>query len=89
MTVDHIPSFPYTVSGTLNVIPAHNEIINASVTATTGDSGSACFSSGCATFMDGVFVGPTVSGIPGHIGIEYDIQDTDVVMGVAGFGVVP
>ena len=39
--------------------------------------------------MDGVFVGPTVSGIPGHIGIEYDIQDTDVVMGVAGFGVVP
>jgi hypothetical protein len=89
MMVDHIADFPYTVFGTLNVISADNAIFDVGVTATTGDSGSACFSSGCAMFMDGGFAGPAVAGVPGHIGIEYDIQDTDVVMGVAGFGVVP
>ncbi len=29
------------------------------------------------------------SGNPIHLGIEYDIQDTDVVMGVAGFSIPP
>jgi len=89
MTVDHIPSFPYTVSGSLNVVPANNEIFDNFVTATTMDSGSLCYSTGCPAFIDGGFAGPTNSGVPDHIGISYEIPDTDEVTGVAGFGIAP
>ncbi|MGK0298134.1 MAG: hypothetical protein ACI9XC_001752 [Gammaproteobacteria bacterium] len=89
MRIDHIPGFPYLIfNQPLNVSPADNAIVDMSpgLQTTTAASGSAC-NPMCYTLMDGGFAGPSTSGIPGHIGIEYDIQDADVVMGVAGFSV--
>ena len=57
------------------------------VTASTGTAGSACNPS-CETVIDGLFMGPspsTMPNMPNNIGIEYDIQETDVIIGVAGF----
>ena len=59
------------------------------VTATTTAAGSAC-NPNCMTHIDGVFAGTNdPSGFPINLGIEYDIQDTDPVMGVAGFSIPP
>lgn len=90
MVVDHIPSFPYTISGALNVVPADNEIFDQfpGLNTTTSAPGSAC-NPMCDAFLDGGFAGPSNAGVPDFVGIEYDIQDTDVVMGVAGFEIVP
>jgi hypothetical protein len=83
MNVDHAGTV-YNVSGSMNVLPADGVIFDNIVTAMT-TSGNC--NTGCQTFIDGGFAGPdsSTTGIPKYIGIEYDIQDIDVVMGVAGF----
>jgi hypothetical protein len=57
--------------------------VNTAV-ATIGIRGSAC-NPMCPTYIDGGFAGELVSGTPEFIGLEYDIQETDVIIGVAAF----
>ncbi|MEX2352727.1 MAG: hypothetical protein WD709_00975, partial [Gammaproteobacteria bacterium] len=86
MQVNHIAGFPYDINGSLLFMPSKNHIFDDGVMATTLDGSSLCFS-GCPVFIDGAFAvpGEGINAPPGFIGIEYDIQDTDVVTGVAGF----
>ncbi len=86
MSVDHIVGNPYTVSGDLYIATGSNNEIFGSGIAITSAAGSACNIS-CAAFIDGGFAGPSNAGVPGFIGIVYDINDTDPVMGIAGFDV--
>ena len=82
MTVDH--GSMYAVSGPLTVDTANNEVFDAGSVIASGGTG-ACASS-CATYIDGGFAGPTNTlGNPTYLGIEYDIQESDVITGVAGF----
>jgi len=88
MTVDHIPGFPYTVSGSLSIYTSDNMIMDYSVSASTSAPDSACNSTTCTTSIYGGFTGPIwaeLPDFPGYIGIGYDIQDTEVIMGVGGF----
>ena len=65
------------------------DITPGDVMAFTSAPGSACNPS-CNTFIDGGFAGTLdPSNNPIHLGIGYDIQDTDEVMGVAGFSIPP
>ncbi len=51
------------------------------------DMSGACYPS-CDTFVEGSFIGPgsvSMPGMPNNIGVEYDIQETDVITGVVGF----
>ena len=62
-------------------------LFDTSVVASTGTAGSACNLS-CATIIDGSFMGPAptmMPNMPNNIGIEYEIYETDVIIGVAGF----
>jgi hypothetical protein len=84
MDVDHAGSL-YSVSGNLMIDGA--SLFDTSVVASTGTAGSACNPS-CTTFIDGGFAGPApamMPAMPGNIGIEYEIQETDAIIGVAGF----
>lgn len=86
MSVDHAGT-NYSVSGNLTIDTARNDIFETpnSVTAMT-TAPSACNPS-CNTFIDGGFAGPlNASNQPKHIGIEYDIQETDAITGVGVFG---
>ena len=81
----------YTVGGPLALNPVDpGTFFDAGVSATTAGTGSDCFS-GCATFIDGGFAG-ALSGVGGGIaspaiaGLEYDIDASDGIMGVAAFG---
>ena len=72
----------YAVSGPLTVDTLDNEVFGSAFA--TGGSG-ACATS-CPVGIDGGFAGPAnMSGNPSYLGIEYDIQETDVITGVAGF----
>ncbi|MEX2523741.1 MAG: FecR family protein, partial [Gammaproteobacteria bacterium] len=86
MTVSH-DSNDYHVAGFLAMDTEENSIFDQdSVFATTGLDGSDCNPS-CPTFIEGGFAGPdNGDGTPTHVGIEYDIQEEDIIMGVAGFG---
>ncbi len=84
MSVDH-DSTLYNITGNLMIDGA--SLQDTSVFAFTTAPGSAC-NPNCETFIDGGFAGPaspSMPSMPNNIGIEYDIQDTDVVTGVAGF----
>ena len=90
MHVDHAGSF-YTVSGDLGVNLAKNEIFDLTngVTAITTTLGSACIQ-GCITHIDGGFAGaPDPGGFPLHAGIVYDIHESDIITGAAGFTIPP
>lgn len=90
MRVDHAGSL-YTISGPLNVSSVDNEIFDQtnSVFASTGTAGSAC-NPDCSVHIDGGFAGaPDPNGFPLHAGIEYDIRETDIIIGVAGFTIPP
>ncbi len=83
MDVDHAGAL-YSVSGSLMIDGI--ALFDTGVVASTGAAGSVCNPS-CTTFIDGGFAGPANGlGEPTHIGIEYDINDTDVIIGVAAFG---
>ena len=84
LDVEHAGS-QYMINGNLMIDGASLQDTN--VFATTSTNGSAC-NPVCPTFVDGGFAGPdapSMPGMPNNIGIEYDIQDTDVITGVAGF----
>lgn len=77
------------VSGSLSIDPGDaslSDIVSGvpSVSATGGP----CVPS-CPTFIDAGFAGPAAGPFPKHIGLEYDIQAADVIMGVAAFGLQP
>jgi FecR protein len=77
----------YFVSGNLNIFASENSFFINGL-ATTSASGSAC-NPDCLTEIDGSFFGPGIEFdselFPKHIGIEYDISETDEFSGVAGF----
>lgn len=79
--VDH-GSTMYSIGGNLMIDGVRLQ--DTTVIASTGTPGSACNPS-CNTFIDGLFLGPGAPSMPNNIGIEYDIQDTDVITSVAGF----
>jgi len=90
MVVDHVNANNstgiYNISGPLALDTPNNGIYDTFSVMATGGTGS-CMS-GCYTFIDGGFAGPdsiNVPGTPAYIGIEYDIQESDVITGVAGF----
>ena len=85
--VDHDGSL-YSVSGALMIDTANGSLFDFnSVVAFTSTPGSACNPS-CNTIIDGGFAGPvspSMPNMPNNIGIEYEILETDIIMGVAGF----
>lgn len=88
MDVSHAGNL-YGVSGNLNMDAAANHItdIPQQVTAylSPGTIGGPC-NNGCATRIDGSFVGPTDSnGNPANIGIAYSIETHDPITGAAAF----
>lgn len=85
MNVSHA-SNTYTVAGPLGIDAANDHIFDTgSVTAATSAPGSACYPS-CTTNIEGGFAGPMTSGAsPLHVGIGYQIRETDPITGVAGF----
>ncbi|NKB35897.1 MAG: hypothetical protein GKR93_01840 [Gammaproteobacteria bacterium] len=85
MNVDHNNSL-YSVFGNLQL---DNEFLfdMNTVFASTSTSGSAC-NPICNTIIDGGFAGPNFGSspdVPKNIGIEYEILETDIITGVAGF----
>ncbi len=78
----------YNVNGSLIVDPANGAVfdVTSGVTASTVAAGSAC-NPNCGAFIDGGFAGPNSGGVPKHIGIVYEILETDVIMGAAGFSI--
>jgi len=88
MNVNHGGS-AYEVAGVLDFLPSQDKIFDAGVFATTTTSGSACNPS-CLTYINGGFAGaPGAGGNPAHVGIDYAIQETDPITGVAGFDLGP
>ena len=90
MRVDHAGSL-YTVSGPLQVNAAKNEITDLAngVLASTTTAGSLC-NPNCPTHINGGFAGaPDPKGFPLHAGIVYDIHESDVITGAAGFTIPP
>jgi hypothetical protein len=81
MTVEHAP-YTYNVSyGNLTV---NNTDATLSGMVTASSDSSTCIS--CNVNIDGGFAGPAVSTMePKYIGIQYNIQEPDVITGVAGF----
>ncbi|MBT7950607.1 MAG: FecR domain-containing protein, partial [Gammaproteobacteria bacterium] len=73
----------YLVDGELNIGAADQTFTDFDVQAFA--AGSAACVNGCNTFIDGTFFAPELAGFPKFAGLEYDIQDTDVVTGVAAF----
>ena len=85
LDVDHNSSL-YSISGNL-MIDGEFLFDQNGVVATTGTAGSACNPS-CITIIDGGFAGPgapSMPTMPNNIGIEYEILETDIITGVAGF----
>ncbi len=85
MDVDHNGSL-YSLSGGLT-IDGESLFDTNSVIASTGTAGSACNPS-CNAIIDGGFAGPvapSMPNMPNNIGIEYEILETDIITGVAGF----
>ena len=83
MTVDHGSS--YAVAGPLALDPTGTGIYDNGSVIATGGTGP-CIS-GCGVTIDGGFAGPiNTAGNPSYIGIAYDIQESDQITGVAGFG---
>jgi hypothetical protein len=87
MTVDHVNE--YTVSGDLIVDSANNEITNRFASSVTATGGMDNCSPSCEAYINGSFFGPSSAGVPGFVGIEYDIYESDIIMGVAGFEITP
>ena len=90
MDVNHAGNL-YFVSGDLLINAADNEIFDLTngVFASTNTIGSAC-NPDCMVHIDGGFAGaPDPNGFPLHAGIEYDIQESDIIIGVAGFTIPP
>jgi len=83
MDVDHNGNL-YLVSGPLALGVAENSLMDAGVYASATLAGSAC-NPMCSTYIEGGFVGDIVSGVPEYIGLEYEIQETDIILGVAAF----
>ncbi len=77
----------YDIQGPL-IVDGASLFDTSSVTAQNlTDMSGACYP-GCQTFIEGTFIGPSASGMPGipnNVGIEYEIQETDIITGVAGF----
>lgn len=77
----------YLVRGELDIFATEKSFgdsTDGAVKAFTNAAGSACNPS-CNTFVEGTFFAPEVNTFPQFAGLEYDIQDTDVVTGVAAF----
>jgi hypothetical protein len=86
MIINHLTN--YSVSGPLSVDTRENGINDTGSVFATTDMTGPCYPSSCTVFIDGGFAGPnstSVPGTPAYIGIEYDIQTSDVITGVAGF----
>ncbi len=84
MDVSHVSQ--YTVAGYLT-IGSGGSLHGDNVIATTGtpDLNSACYPS-CGVEIDGGFAGPaTTGGLPSYAGLSYTINETDKIIGVAGF----
>ena len=86
MTVDH--GTIYNVSGTLFVDATDASMFDASPGNVTALSSSPTCSP-CDVFIDAGFANPLVGGVPKFVGLEYDIQESDIIIGVAGFEVGP
>ncbi|MCZ6525351.1 MAG: hypothetical protein O6928_02135, partial [Gammaproteobacteria bacterium] len=87
MFVNHA-GIDYLVSGSLNILANENAIFDQffNVIASTSAAGSAC-NPDCLTEIDGAFFGPGIdtNNTPQYIGLGYDIEETDLITGVAGF----
>lgn len=89
MDVTH-NNIDYFISGNLLVNPSENEIFDQffNVFASTSAAGSAC-NPDCPVQVDGGFAGPEfefdLELFPKYIGLQYDIEETDVILGVAAF----
>lgn len=83
MTVSHVNN--YSVNGILN-IGSNGGLTDRSVTASllSPVAGSSCYPA-CPTYIDGGFAGTVSGGKPTFAGISYAIQETDPIIGVAGF----
>jgi len=83
MTVNH--GIDYSVSGILYADPIDSSIYDAvhgDVTASS--SSSTC--NPCDVYINGGFAGLASGGVaPQFVGIKYEIQEPNIVMGVAGF----
>jgi hypothetical protein len=86
MDVRH-DNLDYSISGPLEIDFASNslsDVVQGSPSVFA--DGGACQPLPCNTFIDGRFVGPEVEGAPRHIGLTYNIDSPDEIMGVAAFG---
>lgn len=83
MDVRH-DSIDYLVQGPMELDRGLGAIYEVGTHATTTASGSACNPS-CDAWIEGGFIGPSSGGIPMHLGISYEIQESDPIEGVAAF----
>lgn len=85
MVVNHAGN-DYVISGSIDIFANFVSDAFFSVFASTSAAGSAC-NPDCPTQFDGSFFGPGIgaNNTAQYIGLEYDISETDEIMGVAGF----